>query len=639
MRCCDKARAAASGGRSVAAALAASLLVAAMLAAGCSDGDGAGPSTDGGWTILAYMAGNNNLDYSENINSFVVEDLQEMELVGSSDKLNIVAVISSLKNGGDANVYHIGYHPDEIGDEISSTLLASWGQKDMSDPQTLTDFLELGLDRYPADHVMLIIDDHGAGWSGACTDDPAGGEPMTVAQMKQAVASVDAAGFGGRFDLIVFHACLMASAEVAYGLSDVADYMVACQFVMPMESILNSDCWLGWLSDHTGTSAADLGVRIAQDVKACANSQGKICHMAVLDLDHATSLTSRVGDLGDALPIDPGDPLWAEVLDAWINTHTDYDDPATVDLRELVTNILNEPNLGQDGSYVEQTAQEVLDVINDMVIFTTTNAVGITRGGMNIYMPYQAQQWRPAYSQTAFAANNWDTFVQAFIDGIASLMNGTLEIGSTPAGAAITIDGEDTGAVTPATATLPEGSYTIGLTLAGYMPWTQTVYVTAGQTTTIDAQLVEEGGGGFVVQGDVTWHDQRPLTDCYVLLFEEDDGTLRLSAYIDVNEATGQFQGQFEGSYTFWIEFWDDVDGSESYTAGDGWNAVDADGDQQYPTWGDGVAMSDGHTYTIHATIYPMGGAANQPINRNFRPAGGGVAVADLAGAEDVTRR
>ena len=62
------------------------------------------------------------------------------------------------------------------------------------------------------------------------------------------------------------------------------------------------------------------------------------------------------------------------------------------------------------------------------------------------------------------------------------------------------------------------------------MPWTQTVYVTAGQTTTIDAQLVEEGGGGFVVQGDVTWHDQRPMTDCYVLLFEEDGGTLRLSA-------------------------------------------------------------------------------------------------------------
>jgi len=304
--------------------LLAALAVLVLAAAGCGGDNGAteptAPARD--WTILAYMAGNNNLDYSENINSFVIEDLQEMEMIGSCDQVEIVAVISSLKNGGDANVYHVECHPDEIGDEISSELLVAWGQKDMSDPQTLTDFLELGLASYPSERTMLIIDDHGAGWAGACTDDPAGGQPMSVAQMRQAILAVDAGdSFDGKFDLIVFHACLMASAEVAYGLKDVADYMVACQFVMPMESILHSDAWLAHLKDNPAIGASDLGVRIAQDVKTRANARGKTCHMSVLDLTKATTLTSRVGDLGDALPSSPQEttrPPWT--CGSWSST-------------------------------------------------------------------------------------------------------------------------------------------------------------------------------------------------------------------------------------------------------------------------------------------------------------------------------
>lgn len=609
-----------------------------LLVGGCGGGDDGGtepaPPT-GDWTVLAYLAGNNNLDYSENINSFVIEDLQEMEMVGSSDQVEIIAVVSSLKNGGDANVYRVEYHPDEIGDGISSELLAAWGQKDMSDPQTLTDFLELGLARSRSARTMLIIDDHGAGWAGACTDDPAGGEPMTIAEMKQSIADVDVGdAFDGRFDLIVFHACLMASAEVAYGLSDVTDYMVACQFVMPMESILNCDAWLEHMRDHPDIGASDLGVRIAQDVKACANAQGKVCHMSVLDLASATTLTSRLGDLGDALPSDAQDPLWAEVFAAWEATHvTQYDDPATVDLRELVTNIMNQPNLASQGSYVRTLAQQILDTINQMVVFTTTNAIGITRGGMNIYMPYQAQQWQPAYGQTAFAANNWDTFVQAFIGGIQQLVVGTLQVNSTPAGAAIAVGGNDTGEVTPASFQASEGAYQVTLTLAGYQDWTQTVQVTAGQTTTIDAQLVPVGGGGFTVQGTAAWHDGRALTDCWVLLYEEQGGQLSLAYGLDVNEATGQFSADVDTDDTYWVEVWDDADQDGDFSIGDGWNAIDADGDQQYPTWGDGIAMTAGHTYTFDFTLYALTGGKSLRINRNFKPAAGGPSAAALARA------
>lgn len=608
-----------------------------LLAGGCGGDDPAGPTEPegGDWTILAYMAGNNNLDYSENINSFVMEDLQEMEMVQCCDKVEIVAVISSLKNGGDANVYRVEYHPNEIGDEISSTLLEAWGQKDMSDPTTLRDFLELGLSECPSERTLLIIDNHGAGWRGACTDDPAGGQPMTMRETKQAILDARPDGsWDNRFDMILFHACLMASAEVAYSLEDVADYMVACQFVMPMESILSSNTWISRLSDDPGLTPAQLGSRIAQDIKAKANAQGKVCHMSVLDLAYATQLTSQVGDLGDALPSDPGDPLWAEVLDAWMNTHvTDYDDPATVDLRELVNNILNEPNLAAEGAYVETMAQQVLDTINQMVVFTTTNAIGITRGGMNVYMPYLQQQWDPAYMQTDFAANNWDTFVRSFIEGIETLLTGTLNVDSQPQGAAVALDGEDTGATTPASFDLAEGSYRLTLSLDGYMPWTQTVQVRQGQATEVDANLVEEGGGDqLVVQGQLVWHDGRPLTDAYLLLYEEEGGYLELAFAVDVDEATGNFTQSITGDRSFWIEGFDDVEGSQDYSAGDGWNAIDNDDDGQYPTWGDAVPMSVGNTYTVSLTLYEAGGKTTA-ASRIFRPARGGPDAASLAAA------
>jgi len=597
---------------------------------GCGGDDGGGgskpPSTS--WTIVAYMAGNNNLDYSQNINSFVIEDLQEMEQVGSSDKVKIIAVVSSLKNGGDANVHFIEYHPDEVGDNISSTLLAPWGQKDMSDPQTLKDFLELALAEYPASRYMLIIDNHGGGWAGACTDDNAGGLPMKIAEIREAITQADVAGWNNKFDIILFHACLMASTEAAYGLRDCADYMVACQFVMPMESILNSASWLDGLTENVGVTPVEFSRTIAQSVKSRAIARDDITHMAVIDLSKATMLASRIGDLADVLPATPEYEHWNEVLAAWYNTHaTNYDDPAQVDLREFVNNLLDQPNVGADGGIVEEKAQDVLDAINDMVDFTTTNAVGIPRGGMNIYFPYLAEQWDDAYSATDFSDSNWDTFVQLFIQGVATLLGGTLEVNSNPAGAAIGIEGTATGEVTPQSFSLTAGTYDVSLTLDGYLPYTQTVTVTQGQTTTINATLTPVGGGEdyFVVQGTLEWFDGRPLRDASVWLYYEEGGSLETLGWIDVDEATGHFTtgDVLNGNMTLWVDAWDDYNLNGEFDAPDGWDYVDYDGDSQWPTLDDGIPMSNGHTYNFDMTLQEAGGK-DLRVHRLAHPVAGG---------------
>lgn len=85
------------------------------------------------WTILSYGAGNNNLDNSEGGNSYCIEDVQEYQKIGSTDQVNVIAMVASLKTGGNAKYYHIEKFPDDLGDNLSSTVLEDLGGKDMSD--------------------------------------------------------------------------------------------------------------------------------------------------------------------------------------------------------------------------------------------------------------------------------------------------------------------------------------------------------------------------------------------------------------------------------------------------------------------------------------------------------------------------
>jgi len=72
------------------------------------------------------------------------------------------------------------------------------------------------------------------------------------------------------------------------------------------------------------------------------------------------------------------------------------------------------------------------------------------------------------------------------------IMTGSIEVTSVPAGAAIFLDGENTGKFTNAALTgIPAGEHNVTLKLAGYLDATKTVTVTAGVTTALHFDLVE----------------------------------------------------------------------------------------------------------------------------------------------------
>ena len=366
------------------------------------------------WTVIGYMDGNNNIDISQNGTSYTINDVQGLEAVGSTGKVKIVVALGSLKMGGIVRYYEIEKHANELPDSVSSKMLKNRGTKDMSDPQTLKDFLTFALKNYPAEHYLLILDDHGAGWRGCCSDEQNGsGSMMSLKGLRQALADFP------KIDVLVFHACLMSQIEVAYELKDQANFMVASEFKMPMLSVLGPEIWLKHLVDDPKMKPQDLAEDIATTVYNQGKLQQKPIHMAVTDLSHIQELASKVANFSNRLVSETGN-YWGEVEDAWGKTnYTKLDDPAFVDLREFAKKVSQEPHISTI-PLIKMATDSVISCMNRTVPLTITNAPGIPRGGLTIYFPSRQEDYDQAdYAALAFRSTNWQNFVERFIQQTA----------------------------------------------------------------------------------------------------------------------------------------------------------------------------------------------------------------------------
>lgn len=169
------------------------------------------------WTILHYTAGDNNLAY------YLFSDVNEMEVVGSNDDMNLVVQFD--RGGSNCKRYYL----EQDGDmkAINSPVLKDMGRTNMADPKVMADFIKFGVKNYPADHYALIIGDHGGGWVGAVSDGTHNGWMSTPDIQNGLQIAQDETG--AKMDILGFDACLMATSEVGYELKDNVNYMVASE--------------------------------------------------------------------------------------------------------------------------------------------------------------------------------------------------------------------------------------------------------------------------------------------------------------------------------------------------------------------------------------------------------------------------
>lgn len=198
------------------------------------------------WTVMLYQDADDKI-----LEQDIYLDLNEAERAGSNERVNIVAQVDRYGAGyqGDGNWSGTKrFYLTQDGDlaRVNSQQIADIGEANMSDGQTLVDFVTWAVDTFPADKYVLIMSDHGMGWPGGWSDpEPGGRDPSNVPlasalgdelflmELDDALGQIRAQTGIEEFEVIGLDACLMGHVEVFSTLAPHARYAVASQETEP----------------------------------------------------------------------------------------------------------------------------------------------------------------------------------------------------------------------------------------------------------------------------------------------------------------------------------------------------------------------------------------------------------------------
>lgn len=223
------------------------------------------------WTIMVYMAGDNNLSQD------MITGLKGMMEVGDKANINLIALYDGSYPSAPIKIY-----------EFSKSLLNQNNKLRLEDfaidikfPKTnsgkadlfkLKDFVPLVLEKYKAKKYALILSGHSDGIIGKALlrdENPnAALDLVTLRKILEDVMPGDLKGRKKKFDLLGFDGCLMSMLEVGYELKDVAKVMVASEGNIPTS---------GWAYEHiladiiAGTGQLDETAFAKSIVKQYAN--------------------------------------------------------------------------------------------------------------------------------------------------------------------------------------------------------------------------------------------------------------------------------------------------------------------------------------------------------------------------------
>jgi len=192
------------------------------------------------WTVLVYLAADNSLSQA------AFDDINEMESVTYNDSVKVIVQIDPNEDLNyppyftTARRYFITH--DDNPDSIGSILLDDLGEINSADPDEVSDFANWGFNKYPSKKRMLILWDHGNGWSKddgitkyICYDN---NEKISVAEgeLNQAISNIIQ-----HLDILVFDACLMQMPEVIGEVYEYCDFVIGSEEVVPEDGLPYGD--------------------------------------------------------------------------------------------------------------------------------------------------------------------------------------------------------------------------------------------------------------------------------------------------------------------------------------------------------------------------------------------------------------
>jgi hypothetical protein len=321
-------------------------------------------------TLMVYLCGSDLETYGGAASA----DLGEMMLAESdNENLNIL-----IETGG--STQWTNYMVDANTNQRFKVtdgqleLIEDVGARNMSEGETLTDFISWSAKNYPADRYMLVMWDHGGGTVGGLIIDERydSYESMPITELNTAL---DEAGV--TFDMIGFDCCLMSTAETAFMVEKHADYMVASQLVEPGSGWHYTE-FIQALDENTSIPTLDLGKIIADEY--FENSPNLLIFfendltLSVLDLTYLPAMFDAMDEFfssaEETLITDDG---FIQVSQTAAESRAISDNDDLADLLTLIN------SMGGSG----ELQARILDVVK----YNKSNVAG--HNGLCLYFPYK----------------------------------------------------------------------------------------------------------------------------------------------------------------------------------------------------------------------------------------------------------
>jgi len=356
------------------------------------------------WTVMVYLDADNDLE------SAGINDINEMEMVGSTSDVNIVVQIDRIpgydtSNSNWTNTRRYYITPDLDPYIINSQLINDLSEQNMGSTETLINFADWTVNNYPAKKYLLVIWNHGGGFRSSglakdiAWDDTNGGDKITIPELEYALSAISVQ-MGKKIDIVGMDACFMAMTEVAYQVKDYADILVTSEESEPFD---------GWPYDailaQLAANPTMFSTQLAADIvdKYIYFYPFDDVTQSAIDLSYTDTLADQLSNMALAIMNDTLTPANNYINAA--NSSQYYGDSDFIDLYDFCNNIYvysNNINVKNIASSIQQT-------LLNAVINSDYNGESLSGSkGLSIYFPWY-YGYSGYYNNTNFAQDTfWD---------------------------------------------------------------------------------------------------------------------------------------------------------------------------------------------------------------------------------------
>ncbi len=395
------------------------------------------------WTILIYMAADNDLFY------FSKRNIRQLLASGAHDNVHVVICYFYTDPNLDKKIVqhiYISNNMRNIIEESEDCCATNSGDED-----NMTLFCNSTILQFPADHYALFFWDHGTGpidpfeesnrsftdtlthfgtlhstnkksnvlqlHRGVCFDDTHN-SCLTERKLAHSLSEICPLLAHKKFDIIGFDTCLMATIETASLIEPFAHYMVASQDLEPGAG-WNYEKILSIFLQERPISPCEFACHIVEKFSETYKHELD-CTLSAFDLSHTTHMNLLLKIIAEKLVIlfkNQKTTFIQRSRDPAFCTHfygSDY-----IDLIHFYKNILTElrniknPALEDEKQQLTLLLQQAIATTFNCIVHNKTGNNHTNAHGISIYFP--AQSIHHSYKSNMFAnLNYWLTFLHLY---------------------------------------------------------------------------------------------------------------------------------------------------------------------------------------------------------------------------------